>query len=288
MAETVGTAYQYKIRLQKSQEKEEILFPIDYTKLNLNLNKAKIKAVTIETAKAIILKYEWLGTMSNTTHHYGIFFDDICGGVVCYGNSCTANFNVPKEFGLDTNELFILARGACCHWTPIGSASKLISKSLLLLKKEIPSVKVILAYSDIEAGEIGTVYQATNWYYIGKSDHITYNFYHPQTKRRFDERMLHELKGQFRCSRGEMAEILKKYGYIKIPKPIKHKYIYILATHKEKKQILKKVTVYPYPKRNAMEGSRENCVSSTNEGLGRFQDTAYKKEVLNGRENNSI
>lgn len=39
---------------------------------------------------------------------------------------------------------------------------------------------------------------------------------------------------------------------------------------------LKKYKEYYF---NAVEGSRENCVSSTNEGLGQFQDTAPVSEV---------
>jgi len=142
-----------------------------------------------------------------------------------------------------------LARGACVHWTPPGSASKLIASALKLLKEDDPNVRVVIAYSDTDAGEIGTVYQATNWYYIGNGCRQTVNYYNEQLGRTFDERVLHKLKLKWNCTRPEVRARLAKEGWVKKPKAIKHKYIFILATKKERKQILSHVTVQPYPKR---------------------------------------
>lgn len=249
---TVGIAHQYKIREAKSRKALNTLMVNDddfNNNISVELDKAVVKQVSRENAKQIILAYEWLGTMSNTSHHYGIFFNDVCGGVVCYGNNCTANFNVPKEFGLTIKEVWTLARGACVHWTPKGSASKLISQSLKLFKKDVPEAQVVIAYSDTNAGEIGTVYQATNWYYIGTGSHHTVNFYSEDTGRKFDERLLHNLKDDWNCTRSQARDKLLKSGFKIEEKAIKHKYIFLLGSRKEKKQVLSKVTTYPYPKR---------------------------------------
>lgn len=270
--------HQYKIREKKEKEKPNTLFGKYWEKLDLDLKKAIVKSVPKKMAERIILEYEWLGTMANTTHHYGIFFDNVCGGVVCFGRACTANFNVPIEFGLTVKEVYTLARGACVHWSPKGSASKLIATALKLLKRDDPNVKVVIAYSDVNAGEIGTVYQATNWYYIGKSKRVTVNYYNEKLNRRFDERMLHEFKKEWGVSRGEVKKRLLKEGWKIEPKAIKHKYIFILGTHKEKKEILKKVTILPYPKRNiAKEVSRVKRLPTKQEGRVQFSDFAPEK-----------
>jgi len=246
---TVGIAHQYKIREKKSRMKSNSLFKDYWEDLNLDLDKATVKKISRDVAEKIILEYEWLGTMSNTSKHYGIFFGNVCGGVVCYGNNCTANFNVPKEFGLTIKEVWTLARGACTHWTPKGSASKLIAQSLKLFKQDVPEAQVVIAYSDTNAGEIGTVYQATNWYYIGKGNHHTVNFYNKKLGRKFDERMLHNLKEQWKCTRGEARQRLLDAGWEIEEKAVKHKYIFLLGTRKEKKAVLNKVKVGTYPKR---------------------------------------
>ena len=174
----VGISHQYKIRIKKSKEQTQSIFGEYWKNVDLNLKKAQVKKVSREEATKIILEYEWLGTMSTTSHHYGIFFDNICGGVICLGVNCTANPNGPKEFGIKASEFWTLARGACVHWTPKGSASKLIAQGLKLLKDEVPECKVVIAYSDVSAGEIGTVYQASNWLYIGYGTGYTRNFVH--------------------------------------------------------------------------------------------------------------
>ena len=237
---------------QKSKQKANSLLGNYWETLNIDIKTAVVKAIDKKLAEKIILEYEWLGTMSNTIFHYGIFFDNVCGGVVCYGRNCTANFNVPKEFGITHEELYTLARGACVHWTPKGSASKLIAQSLKLLKQDVPEVKVVIAYSDTNAGEIGTVYQATNWYYIGMASRITVNFYNAQLNRRFDERMLHELKKKWGCTRTEARKRLIADGWVVEPKAVKHKYIFILANRKNKRKILDKVTIMCYPKRDSI------------------------------------
>jgi len=260
----VGQAHQYKIRLEQEKKDSSYLLGKFWENYNLNLKDATVQQVSKEIAKDIILKYEWLGTMSTTSHHYGIFFGDICGGVVCFGNNCTANFNVPHEFGLKLEEVWTLARGACTHWTPKGSASKLISQALKLFKKDVPEAKVIIAYSDVNAGEIGTVYQATNWYYIGVGNRSTVNFYNIEGNRKFDERKLHDLKDEYHCTRTEVRKKLLEHGWKIETKAIKHKYIFILANHKQTKEILSKVKVLPYPKRNDDEKKNLSNIETIN------------------------
>ncbi len=246
---SVGIAHQYKIRVAKEKAKVHSLLGNYWEGLDLDIKKAVVKKVPKETAKKIILEYEWLGTMSTTSHHYGIYFDNVCGGVVCYGNNCTANFNVPTEFGLTIKEVWTLARGACVHWTPKGSASKLIAQSLKLFKEDVPEAQVVIAYSDTNAGEIGTVYQATNWFYIGMSGRTTVNYFNRQLGRKFDERQLHEFKKQWNCTRKEVKEKLLAAGWEIEKKAIKHRYIFIIGNKKEKRVILRKVKIFAYPKR---------------------------------------
>ncbi len=258
---TVGVAHQYKIREAKARQKSNSLLGEYWKNLNLDLKNAVVKRIDRETAKRIILEYEWLGTMSTTSKHYGIYFDGVCGGVACYGNNCTANHNAPKEFGLEKKQFWTLARGACVHWTPVGAASKLIAQSLKLLKEDLPEARLVIAYSDTNAGEIGTVYQATNWYYIGDGCRKTVNYYNEQLGRKFDERQLDKLRKDMGCTRPEVRQMLKDSGWKIENKAIKHKYIFLLGSKKEKKEILKRITVRPYPKRDggtpAKEVSRE-------------------------------
>jgi hypothetical protein len=135
---------------------------------HLDVGKAIVRPVSWHLAKQIILAYEWLGTMgAGVTNYYGIFFGNYCAGVTTFA---PAGFNIPslaKTFKIEGSKLRYLARGANVHWSPKGANSKLIAHSLKFEKAL--GGKLAIAFADSDAGEIGTVYQATNWIYVGKT-----------------------------------------------------------------------------------------------------------------------
>lgn len=135
---------------------------------HLEVKRAIIRPVSRSFAKQIILKYEWLGTMASTSHHYGIFFGPFCAGVTCIAvGGGTGSVYAHRPFGIPRSALGILARGACVHWAPLGTNSRLVAWSARLMRQSC--VKLLLAYSDKDAGEIGTIYQACGWSHLGLS-----------------------------------------------------------------------------------------------------------------------
>lgn len=138
--------------------------------VDLTLKKAVVRQVSREIAKSIILRYEWLGTMSSSSLHYGLMFGDYCAGVTCVAlrGSGTAGPTTSRRFGLEQVDMATLCRGACVHWAPQGANSKLVSWTVRLLGKARAG-KLLVAYSDADAGEIGTIYQACGWYYVGRT-----------------------------------------------------------------------------------------------------------------------
>ncbi len=45
--------------------------------------------------------------------------------------------------------------------------SKCLAISLKILKRHCPGLKVIVSYADTKEGHLGTIYQATNWLFVG-------------------------------------------------------------------------------------------------------------------------
>jgi len=175
----VGKAYQRIIREKKSElgkPKAGFFFdsPILQSFPNADIKKAELQEISYKEAKRIILEYEWLGTMGTTQYHYGILFENELAGVVCFGYfQAMGNIDNGGGYGTYVGEKYVdrgiqLTRGACVHWAHPHSGSKLISYGLLQMKKL--GYKYVVAFSDPKAGEIGTLYQATNWYYLGFSD----------------------------------------------------------------------------------------------------------------------
>ena len=265
-------AHQRIIREQKAKEKASLGLFSDKPD-EINLQKTKIRQINYQTAEKIILEYEWLGTMPTySTHYFGIYFDGVCGGVVVFGISLPKSV-LESICGKDhLKQIRVLSRGACVHWTPKGTATKLIGNALKLLKKE--GYKIVVAYSDVRAGEIGTIYQACNFLYTGSSvggSEVLVN-------------------GKWRT---RMPRIIKekKLNVKNLPsrkRSLKHRYIYLMGTRKEIKELKKKLRykILPYPKRlNAVEVSREIHTNSISEGEGQYLDTAQEllKEIKNAR-----
>lgn len=131
---------------------------------------AYVTAITAQQAASVILKYEWLGTMGHPQACYGLWFDldgtPALAGVVCFGFA-TGN-QARNVCGPQHAKLAIaLERGACVHWAPKNAASWFIPKAIEMASRE-HGWKIFYAYSDPEANEVGTIYQACNWLYLGK------------------------------------------------------------------------------------------------------------------------
>ncbi len=216
---------------------------------DLNLKNAIVKKVNRKMAESIILKYEWLGTLPMVTHFYGIFFKNYCAGVCCIGvGTGGANINAYKEFNLNNQfELAYLARGANVHWSPIGANSKLVSLACRLLALET-NVKIVIAYSDTDAGEIGTIYQACNWTCIGRGS-STMQWIDPRNGRVYDQKHPSNLKNKHGGTRAYWVKRLRKEGWKEQKSNPKIRYVCVLD---KKDQNLNKIVISKktqYPKR---------------------------------------
>ena len=227
--------------------------------VDLSLKRAVVRPTARAIAEKIILEYEWLGTLpAPCSRFYGIFFDGwACGGVCCFadGSGGGANMNSHAEFGITASELSYLARGACTHWTPSGAGSKLIAHALRI--ESAIGKKVAIAYSDTDAGEIGTLYQATNWLCLGRGG-VTTQFVHPKTGRIYDQKMIYDLRRRFglldRVTWTEMRDYVLAHGWKTQVSNAKYRYAYVLAKGAEHEAIMRRLAgkVTDYPKRGCI------------------------------------
>ena len=239
----VETAHQKVIR----EKKKRLDKKTDYPKPDIKL--AECREITKEEAKTIILEYEWLGTMGITQHHYGIFFDNVLAGTICFGFLMALSGYgkyVGQEFGRSGIQL---SRGACAWWAHPHSASKLIGYGL----KEVSNkgYKYCIAYSDHDAGEVGTVYQATNWTYIGKQPKKHWDLYYKDTGKIYlNDRSIYKKFGF--CGKKQLTEWAQDKPEYEIRlRKSKGRYIQLLGDKREKRKMNFHLSkhIEPYPKR---------------------------------------
>lgn len=161
--------WQYEMRLQNLVEDLQVA-DMSYEQAQLLVVKdfAFAPLVTEQErrdATEFIKRHEWLGTTSlYTTHWFGAYYDGQLAGVLL--------FSMPNAFskllGDNTRELErLIGRGACISWSPKNLASSFIMWSIRWMAQNT-QYRLFTAYSDPQAKELGTVYQACNFYYLGQ------------------------------------------------------------------------------------------------------------------------
>lgn len=153
------TCHQYLIRLKTEKEDKSAGFPFDLRASDFQLNKEEI---TLEIRK-FIERYEWLGTLGwHVKWAFTARWNGKLAGVVLISEPTKySKFTDPKKEAL-------IQRGACSSWAPKNLNSRLVMFACRWMSKNTEK-RLFVAYSDPKAGEIGTIYQACNFKYLGSS-----------------------------------------------------------------------------------------------------------------------
>ena len=189
----------------------------------MRLEKASHKSI-----KYACMNFHYSKTVPVNVFGYSVFNDkkEWCG-VALFGTG--ASPQIGKQYNLSQGKVIEFVRMALNGKQ--SKTSEVLGKSIKLIKKDLPLVKLIVSYADQEQGHNGIIYQATNWHYLGevKSPPI--------------------IEGKHNKSMGgsigAARKLLGREPKVYFPKP-KHKYIYPL----DKSLIpLCKSLAKPYPKK---------------------------------------
>lgn len=107
-----------------------------------------------------IARYEWLGKMGYAARWvFTARYNGKLGGVVVLSEPIGySNYGMKYEA--------LIQRGASAAWTPKNLGSRLVMFACKWMVQNTDK-RLFVAYSDPEAGEIGTIYQACNFDYLG-------------------------------------------------------------------------------------------------------------------------
>ena len=160
---------------------------------------------------------------------------------VVYGDEYGENLGVWNKFGFD-GRIIALTRGCCLHWAHPHAASKLIRRSMDLLPERY---KVITATVDGSAGEIGTIYQACGFDYVGTMRSGGRSLTRINGKA-VSERHIYRLAG----TRG--AQALAQLGFDARAVPRRSRYFAFRGTREERRELQAAISglIKPYPKRS--------------------------------------
>lgn len=172
---------------------------------------------------------------ASPTAKIGVWEDEEFIGVVTYSKG--ANNNMASGIGVKQTEAVELTRVALGnHESPV---TQIMSISRKLLTERYNRLKGIVSYADPEQNHTGTIYQADNWIYTGKSDDYTTPVidgeeYHPKT-------------AYTEYGTSSVKKLKKRLGEDRVSEKIKSgklRYVYPLSDEVERKV---KPMSKPYP-----------------------------------------
>lgn len=123
--------------------------------------------LTIATQKAVryaCLNFHYAKAVPVSPLAYNVFNEkeEWCGVIIySYG----ANNSIAMPYGLSQGEVVELVRVALNGKQEC--TSQAVAMSLKLLRKDAPNVRLVVSYADCDQSHLGTIYQATNWVYVG-------------------------------------------------------------------------------------------------------------------------
>jgi hypothetical protein len=118
--------------------------------------------------KEFIMRHEWLAKLPNRpTHRFTARLKKngtLAGTIIMATPNAFSNL-LGKE---NKDKEKLISRGACISWGPKNLGSWLIMSSVRWMAKNT-DFRYFTAYSDPEAKELGTIYQACNFAYLGQT-----------------------------------------------------------------------------------------------------------------------
>ena len=202
-----------------------------------------IEPIDYGMAMAIVKKYHYLHRVAPCSKAFGLFEKQskLIVGCITYGVSSSSTLLKGICGEDEMHNVYELTRLWIKDGTPRNAESFLIGNTLRMLDKEI-----IVSFSEKERGHVGTVYQATNFYFCGLSA-------------RFVDPVVEGLEGQHHSTFAHgmsNQEIKDKWGdKVKfVERPRKYRYIFFNADRRRKKELLRKLRypILPYPKGNGV------------------------------------
>jgi hypothetical protein len=282
--------WQYEIRQQNLRKdlKEAELTKEEYNSLRIEDFEFsyvdKTNKEQCDEIKQFIERHEWLGKLPIwLTHRFTARHkkSDALAGVIIMATPNSFSNILGEE---NKNKEKLISRGACISWAPKNLASWLITKSIKYMVKNT-EFRAFSAYSDPEAKELGTIYQACNFIYLGQKFGAGSQYLDPDNPKRgwfgssgFADRsqivryakklgiewqpewykMVGKKKNYRKVNWSTIPEDISKQlkqerkahqeRCRKRKSPTKHKYLYILGRTKKETKALKKLFIQYNPK----------------------------------------
>lgn len=203
--------------------------------------KFEIEAIPKRLAQETVIRNHYLHRSASAMFTFGLYDGLHLLGVIIYGKPASPSLCSGVCGPEESSRVIELTRLWVEDGTPKNTESYFIGRTLNLLPIEYD---VIVSYAEIQAGHVGTVYQATNWIYTGMSDrHIEWRLDGESNKH---SRHLFDEVGGINKAKEIYGDKMQKHE-----RPRKHRYIFFRGSKSRRKELRKKLkySEKKYPKK---------------------------------------
>lgn len=123
----------------------------------------KLTLANAQSIKYACLNYHYAKRVPIVAIAFNVYEDDEYCGVICYGHG--ANHYIASSLNRFSGQVIELVRVALNGKQK--TTSECLSSSIREVKKRCIMVDYIVSYADSDQNHKGTIYQATNWLYLG-------------------------------------------------------------------------------------------------------------------------
>lgn len=123
-----------------------------------------LKPATPKAIRYACLNFHYAKAIPSASYAYNVYEGGEWCGVILFG--CGATPNIGKPFGLIQGEIVELVRVALNGKQT--TTSECVAASLKRLHADAPQIKMVVSFADADQNHVGTIYQATNWIYLGR------------------------------------------------------------------------------------------------------------------------
>ena len=211
---------------------------LDHKQYTENKNYILIE-VESNIAREVIKTFHYSGkVVSNSKLHLGVFDKKTkkLVGALQYGYPISGKTPNLIVTGSDRYNMMELNRMAMFDDAPKLSESQAIGLSLKYLKRYKKEIKWVLSYSDGKEGNVGIIYQATNWRYLG--------YLQAQTFHKLDGEIIHNVSIWHRHKTRRIDFLNTVYDNVSKIVCKQHIYVYPLYDDVEFN-----LNIEPYPKK---------------------------------------
>ena len=127
----------------------------------------RLTRATLQAIRYACLHFHYAKSVPANPVGYNVYNgnDEWCG-VILYAVGATPN--IGKQYNVPVGGVLELVRVALNGKQEY--TSQAVAMSLKQLKKDCPMCRLVVSYADCDQNHLGTIYQATNWVFVGTNN----------------------------------------------------------------------------------------------------------------------